>query len=361
MKPLNFFIFFLILIVFFAGGVGFENLLTEIVGVGLGIFLLLVVFFSSKRIEIPKGFSLYVAFLGFLCVSELLRKNLDAGLEYILLFTGGGLFWVSFYNLKEQTSKSLVYLILLLGGLFFVGAAWYQAFDQSWSSPWGLIGPYTDVHHHLGDYFLIVVLAVLWFMRRKTKLWHAATLILASVVLFYSFSRSAYVGAFGAILFLIYKGYFLKGRSKKKIVLGLLLVLGLIFISSAFLKETLFARPFFPQAILGIADNPLGIGMGNFTQISRNPAYHIWGMTGFSEIVHNIFLEVFVGTGIVGGVIFVLWFFKSTKGLFATKDDLTLFYCASFIGLTLNFLFDSTYLVPTLVWLWFVFLGFAQK
>ena len=41
-------------------------------------------------------------------------------------------------------------------------------------------------------------------------------------------------------------------------------------------------------------------------------------------------------------------------------DKEGLIFRAIFLGLTVNFFFDSTYKIPTMIWIWFLSLGLAR-
>lgn len=351
---------FLFLALLFLGGTGFENLLVGILGVALGTVLLLLNHFVFQKTVFPKGFSLYLLFLLFLVFSEFYRGNLVFGLKYLLLFVGGGLFWVSFFNLKSFISKKFHYSVVILGILFALVAFYYSVSGQTWASPWGLIGPYSKLHHHLGDYWVLVVIAAFWFMRKGIRLWHIGLLILSALILFFSLSRSAYTALLGGGAFLLFKSQAFKDKRKILISSLVFLIVVLFFGYTEFLKPALFSRPYYIQGVLGFFNNPLGVGMGNFRKISLDPAYHIWVMTGYSSVAHNIFLEVLVGTGVFA-IPFFLWFYQALKDVFKVKSKLETFYSASFLALTINFFFDSTYLIPTMIFLWFILLALVQK
>ena len=86
--------------------------------------------------------------------------------------------------------------------------------------------------------------------------------------------------------------------------------------------------------------------MGNFLFSNEKTAF-----------AHNIVLEVVVGVGVLG-VFFVAWLIKVLLDIVRRGKSL---YSALFVALTVNFFFDTTYYIPTMIWLWFIFLGFSQK
>lgn len=110
---------------------------------------------------------------------------------------------------------------------------------------------------------------------------------------------------------------------------------------------------------MGLYHNPLGVGIGNFGLISTDPENWILGLSHSSIVVHNLVLEMIAGMGVLG-VIFTIWFIKVVLKLWQSKDIQNLVYRAAFFALTANFFFHSTYFVPTMLWLWFIFLGISQ-
>jgi hypothetical protein len=100
--------------------------------------------------------------------------------------------------------------------------------------------------------------------------------------------------------------------------------------------------------------------MGNFREISKDPGNHILGFWGFSSVAHNIALEVLSGLGILGFV-FVYWLYKVLSDLWSDKSKKNILYKSVFFALTVNFLFDSTYFIPTMLWLWFTTLGLSLQ
>jgi hypothetical protein len=361
MKVGRYLVIFVVFLMLFGGGLGIsQKELVEIIAFLLGLLLF---FFGvgKKKKKIPKGFLFYLVFLFFLAGSVILRSNAINSFEFLMLFASGAIYWFSFYNLKKFFFKDFYWLIFFLALAFGLSALVYQVFSLKGLTPWGLVSPYTKNHHHLGDFWVLIVLIVLWFMRKKVSWWHMIFLFLGFLVLAMSLSRSAYVALLVGAIFLAKKGHLLVNRLKTKIFLTVVLGVLILVLFTAFSKTTLFARPYFIQGLIGLFHNPLGVGMGNFGKISADPANHIWGFSGFSNVAHNIILEVVSGIGIFS-VPFLIWFYLIIKDiLLKDKSDLTLLYSSLFLALGVNFLFDSTYLIPTMLILWFMLLGLIQK
>ena len=114
------------------------------------------------------------------------------------------------------------------------------------------------------------------------------------------------------------------------------------------------------QAIVGFIHNPWGVGIGNFVQVSQNPENHLWGLGGHSAVTFNIILEILVGMGVFG-FSFLAWFVRIITSLLQVPLRGVPLYRAIFLALTANFFFNSTYFVPTMLWLWFGSLALSQR
>jgi len=136
------------------------------------------------------------------------------------------------------------------------------------------------------------------------------------------------------------------------------LVFVALFVFAGAQKITLFSRPYFVQGIVGFVRNPLGIGMGNFIIVSSDSANHLWGMDAFSSIAHNIVLEILTGMGVFG-FIFLAWLVIILKDVWHNNKTKDIIYQALFVTLGVNFLFDTTYFISTMLWLWFGSLGLS--
>jgi O-antigen ligase len=111
---------------------------------------------------------------------------------------------------------------------------------------------------------------------------------------------------------------------------------------------------------VGFVHNPFGIGVGNFTTISGSSTTNqLLNMRGFSGLTHNIALEFLVGMGVLG-LTFVAWLAQVLKSVWKNKEQKNLLFQAIFITLGVNFLFDYTYTIPAMLWLWFMTLGLGQ-
>jgi len=133
-----------------------------------------------------------------------------------------------------------------------------------------------------------------------------------------------------------------------------------LFVFAGAQKITLLSRPYFVQGIVGFIRNPQGVGMGNFGSISSDPANHLLGMSDLSSVAHNIILEILTGMGVFGFA-FLAWLAVVLKGIWRNNKKNDIVFQAIFISLGVNFLFNTTYCIPAMLWLWFATLGLAQS
>ena len=110
----------------------------------------------------------------------------------------------------------------------------------------------------------------------------------------------------------------------------------------------------------GLIRHPFGVGVGSFKIISGDEANHWLGSRNCSLLAHNIILEFISGMGVLG-FMFIVWLINRSVDLVTQKVSKHLVWEGVFIGILVNFLFDATYFVPAMLWLWFMVLGLAQR
>ncbi len=86
--------------------------------------------------------------------------------------------------------------------------------------------------------------------------------------------------------------------------------------------------------------------MANFAEVSET-----------TNVVHNVILEFLVGMGVFSSVFF-LWLYKAFRYLINTRNIMLV---AVLISIFTNFLFDTTYVIVGMLWLWFATLGIVEK
>jgi len=349
--------------ILFLGGLGIDVYNVQFNGVLVGFLLISLIWIQKRIILLPRFIIPYSLFLILFLVHSL-KVSVDAkkSLEVYGLFLGGGLFWIASYNLKKELAPYFDKIIILLG-LVFAGLYFYNNIygDPSTVRPWSLYLNYSAYRNHnsIGDLWAVVLVIIIFYLLKNTRnvsVWLLA--VLGSYLLYVSQSRAAFVAlAVGVIYLVKMKGWVEK--YKKIFTLFLMLAIALFLIIGA-QKTTLFTRQYYIQGLLGFIHNPEGVGVGNFGVISRNPDNHLWGLSHFASVAHNLPLEIVSGMGILGFV-FVYWLFKVFQGVLEENAERNLVYRVVFITLFVNFFFHSSYLIPTMFWLWFGSLGLAQS
>lgn len=340
------------------GGLGLETSIVQYVGVVVGILLLVLSIVWRKKIEFPPGSLFYIIFLALMLLSIAWSKDREASLEYLVLFSGGGLFWVSFYNLKKEFKGGFDKLIIILGlifGMLFIINSLMGANSVNGKSLYLQTSSYKN-HNHLGDLWALVLVVVGYLLIKTRKRMYWPIIPLGIYFLAVSLSRSAYVALAVGLIYLFAKQGWLKRHKKAFKLIALVFVV--LFVLAGVQKITLLSRPFFVQGVVGFIRNPLGVGVGNFIIISLDSANHLWGMDTFSSMAHNIILEILTGMGVFGFA-FLAWLAIMLKNIWRNNEKKDIIYQALFIALGVNFLFDTTYVISTMLWMWFASLGLS--
>jgi len=302
-----------------------------------GIFLI-----QKKKILLPKSFLLYFLFLIVLIFHTLKFKSSS---NFALLFLSGGAFWVAIYNLKDYVSKLFFPFLIALGfsmaGVYLISNALGMSYLHA-NNLFLPLGAYI-LHNHLGDLWAIILVGLLYKMSVKVKGWHIPILILGIIFIALSLSRSAVVSLIVGVVYVYYKSDKLK--LSKGWIISIIAGAVLIFLYSSSFKSILFSRPYLVESIKIFVRRPLGLGMGNFYKISPE-----------SSVAHNIILEFVVGMGIFSFP-FIVWIIGVLRNFWENKSGVL--YQAIFLAIFTNFLFDTTYTIPTMLWLWFVSLALA--
>jgi hypothetical protein len=204
---------------------------------------------------------------------------------------------------------------------------------------------------------MIVILALSNFLYSKKKfLWFVISLVSVYFVAI-SLSRAAYVSLAGGVFYLL---SFLGKKDINKKFLTAIIFASLVFIFYAGMQKSMIAsRQFYFQSLLGLINYPFGVGLGNFKFISLDVRNHIFGFSASAIYAEGIVFEFLSGLGILG-IAFIYWFFKVTLKTILTKTKKPILEVAMLTVLSVNFLFDYTYFIPTMIWIWFTCLGIAQ-
>jgi O-antigen ligase len=330
-----------------------------LVGVAVSLLGVAYVFLRNRQIKIPKYYNLYFLFLVLFLLSNFWSKDTSESYTYYLTFLAGGFFYLYYSNIKSKDVR-LRWALILLGlffGIYFVylkliGGYTRLGFTLYW---------YTSVsknHNHLGDLWAAALLVPIYnlLQKDKHKFVNMVLILVGSVFLVISQSRSGYISFLAGILTIFY----LVGWQKKfkKILVFVFAVFLVAFLVVGSQRTILGSREYWIQSIIGFTQYPWGVGVGNFGIISDYVSARIPELNAYSVAVHNIILEMFSGMGILGGV-FAAWFVYVLSYLFKEKSRRNILVKSIFIAIAVNFLFDFTYYIPTMLWLWFISLGIA--
>lgn len=361
---IEYLIFVLVLLILFLGGFKAQDIWFSWITSMVFSALLVIEYLKNKKIHIPKNFTMYLLFLVFCLISLTWSKNFQVSFRYLFMFLSGGLIWLHTYNYRNNKVKYNLSLIIILLGIVFgswsilneiTGSSWINSFSLNrWAAE-------SKNHHHVGDLWAVIGVVIVggFFSKTLNKLQFILLLFLTIFFLLTSQSRSAILSFGAGFFYLIYKN-----KSKiiqRKILLGFIsILLILLFLYTTLNKSLLLSRPYFIQAILGIYDNPTGVGVGNFYIITKNPKYQYFDTSNFSSVTHNIILEVLVGLGVLA-LPYADWFARSLVEVLKNKKEKGTLYGAIFLALTVNFFFDFTYFIPAMYFLWMASLGEFQK
>ncbi|OGM15244.1 hypothetical protein A2V56_04110 [Candidatus Woesebacteria bacterium RBG_19FT_COMBO_42_9] len=342
------------------GGLGINALLAAQIGLVLGFLIILWVYLKNHKIEFPRGSLLYLIFLFFFAASVLWADQKSLIWQNFLLFLVGGVFWLGFHNLGQKFKKIFFWLVIFLGAVFGMLFLAEQVLPGNALKPYTLYLPvgFQRNHNHLGDLWALTLIALTYLFVKERKWWNLPLGVLGIYFLGVSLSRSAYASLLVGLTYLFYQFGWLK--KFKSIFLALLAITAGLFLYAGSLKSVLSSRPYFVQAIRGLSKYPFGVGVGNFSVISTDPQIAGEGAKHFSSLTHNLILEITTGLGIFGFV-FIAWLIFIVKDLLSSKrGGETGVFEAIFFALLANFMFDYTYVIPTMLWLWFTMLGLAQ-
>ena len=351
----------ILLALIFFGGLGLDVIKIQFYTFIVAVLILFILKIKNKVLRIPPFFLHYILYVFIIFLSIFWVKSVNNTFDTLILYVDGELFWLILYNISLKSVKLFLKGVVIIGiifGMLFVYGILMHVKDVNsftlFSPVW--IG---SSHVHIGDYWMISLIVFLFYLVNKkkslTRILLSALTLIGFAFLIKSASRSAVLGLGIGLYYLFSAKYVFKKNSKISVLLISILVLSFLFMSNA--KTTLFSRGYFVQGIVGLYRNPFGIGMGNFYKISTDSRNQIFGLKETSSVAHNIIIENTSGVGVFGFV-FVFWLFSILMGLPRKKRNL---FAAVFIALTVNFMFDFTYIIPTMYLLWLSFLGLAQR
>lgn len=328
-----------------------------------GSILLLGILFEKKLI-LSKGLLWYLVVVFLMGATILWSEGKELVFKNLILFLlGGGWMYLGFSMKHEKKSEEeLAWLITILGVGWLMIFLWNEFFVEGVRiGSRGLVwwGTHTKDHHYLGDWWALVVLSQLWLLKLGKKIKNDKVnlfLILAGIIwIYFSRSRSAILSVVLGVGFLF--GSDLWKEKIYKWVVGLL-VLAFLFLGMT--KPTFFNRQYWLQGLVGWWRHPFGLGMGNFGKVSGDIRNHMFGLSSYSSVAHNVLLEFLVGMGVLG-LVFWWWFLKYAVEPFFIGRIKPSLIDGLVLALGVNFLFNTTYFVAPMWWVFMFLLGVLEK
>jgi O-antigen ligase len=229
------------------------------------------------------------------------------------------IYWVisSLFNSSEAIEKFL-FAATVMGGVFALSILWSGLLSDISSSRFtGALGFEENriLAGRTAGISLVLGMSYLLFRGQTVRVRVlASSVILVSLgALVYAFSRGAFVSALLTCVLLL---YLRPNRNSITIWLGIAVLLISMFIGSSFLMEspvrvfvnrfgnvfdvsTLDRLEYYRTGIDSFVTNPVwGVGLGNFY------SYSLFYQITFRTYAHNLIIEVFSETGLIGGILF---------------------------------------------------------
>ena len=297
---------------------------------------------QNSRIEIPKNFYLYFVFILTLFLHTIL---LNGNLYFCWLFASGLIQWLVGYNFKEIFSKYFMYALtilgLLMGSLYFYSTVYPIEIPNLVS----LFAPATETfkHSNIGDLWAVILIGLFYNYTKRPSKAYIPLFLFGAYFLTVSYSRTAVLSLLLGILFIYFKTK--REAFFKKYLSYILLFCCLVFVYISSSKTLVYSRPFFFDAIAGLYKYPLGTGLGNFGLVSLK-----------TNLAHNIIFEIVSAMGLFS-VFFVYWFTNLIRE-FLKKSSNNVEYASMLLVIFVTFLFNTTYTIPSFVWIVFLVLCF---
>lgn len=309
----------------------------------------------KKRIptKTPSGFVWFLVFILLALVSMIWTRDISKGLLSQLLFTSSGLTILYFYNSEKDVEKffqNTLFMIGLYFGSLYILNGLFHFFPMSSSSLF-VVEPTYQNHNHLGDLWAVIVVLTLtnYDKTKKKNYFKFFIIFLGFIFIALSRSRSALLGM-GIGLFSWSHFTKLNLKENKLVRLAIVFII-FFFLVMGLSKGLLSSRPYFLKSILSVLQNPFGLGMGNYKYISD---------VNYTDLTHNLLLEPLVGLGILS-IPFFIWFYKLVRKIVSKTKKENVVYSIVVIVLGTNFLFDSTYWIPTMLFIWSASIGLFYK
>ncbi|MFH1970856.1 MAG: hypothetical protein ABIJ05_00525 [Patescibacteria group bacterium] len=363
-KSFEYITYLIIFIILLFGGIA--NLyIFEIIGFLFSSILFLIILYKKKNMLYPPGSLVFIFFISFQLISLIWTKNIFNSIEYLLLFLSSLFLNIFFYNFNQLKTKNIESIIIILGIIFGILFIFTQIIPIPFlikilpDTCCSLYTPYSNNHNLIGDYWVLITVIGIYRYIYKQSLKNILLISISLTFTILSQSRSAFLSLLVA-LYLIFNNQEFPKKIMRYIKIFIYLILG-IFIFLSMGKTTIFSRPYYFQGIFSLFKNPMGVGMGNFRELTKNSEFGLSTLAGSSAAkAHNIFLEVFSGIGFFG-ISFILWLLVSLKGVIRNVEKVNFLYLLIFVAISVNFFFNVTYAIPSMLWIWFISLAIIQR
>lgn len=314
-----------------------------------------IIYKKEIKISIPPHFPLMVMFNVVLLVYWIAFNFNSNHLNYLLLFIEGMAAWFVVYNLGNKLTKN-IQLMFLLPFLFYALILFVSQIFQNRMLLLGDLFFQTTSsvsHTQIGNLAAIVFVYFLANTQNNFyKIWDIAFYLIAVFFELYSKSRTALVAIFTALILNKYPNNIV---NKLKPLVFIAVIILILFTTQG--RSVIFSRVYFIQGVSNLFSHPLGVGMGNFREISLE-FYKTGGILGsYSGSAHNIFLEALSGVGLLS-IPFLIFGFNIFKSVLSKKSFKS--WNMVFITLSVIFFLDLTYTIPGMFMLWFISLAKSQ-
>ena len=354
------FLIFSFLAIFVSGISRDTIMLSILISLPAAAFGLIHVLTNRKKISFPRHFSIMLLFMLILQIYPIFMSSKLNPFYFAAIFGVGLIYWLIFFNIKHGGAvvQSLLVKLTLLYSLFYVLTKFFNMNLVKMAGLFFMEGM-PSRHYHVGDlwaFTLIVVIGMGWGAF-KIKDW--LLMDIGFLFLVVSNARSAYLSLLLGFFYLLTKKW--RGGNSHKFmpVAFISLIIGL-FIFASSTKTTLFSRPYFLQSVQSFPEFPLGVGMGNFNLIAEHLLQNSdLKNLALSSYTHNIFLETLSGVGIFS-ILFLIFLVKIAIDILQEHSKKVI-WGALLIAILVNFMFDTTYTIPGLIWILFMSLGVFQS
>lgn len=267
--------------------------------------------------------------------------------------------------LREKPSLiPLAFKSMFVGGTVLAVLALMQVFTGEFITPDGRAsGPFESANYlslYLGPLFVYGFFAFFETKGQKEKFALVLGTLLIGLALFFSFSYAAWLALAATLAF----GILIQVRRREprlfKWAFGGLFLMGLLLVASQVGTEkfqqffefssqssTSVRVQVYTIALSLIQDHPLfGIGLGQFEQQYQAVAVQVLGVQPFEAVMlhpHNLYLSLWLSTGLLGLVAFVWLCIKALPWLFEEDSKHRPIAALMLVVILLHGLFDTPY------------------